>query len=594
MMNFSGDTEKLNLSKSLRKGGLAEETRLLPGIQEERKPGLDLEDLDKPTVPHAVVLPPRKPGPSFLRALNPLITEVTAQDPMVRWEWLLIGAILLIAAFAHGINMFHFPYLEDDEGTYMSQAWAVINDGRLAYYTYWYDHAPAGWLLIALWNILTGGLHTFGPAIDSGRVLMLILQVASTFMVYRIARNISHKSSVAVVASLLFALSPYGIYYHRRVLLDNITTFWMLLSILIVLSKRLSLKRVWLSALALGISILSKELTVFLFPVLMYLVYYRVHELHRRFATVIWGALVVALVSLYPLLAILNNELFPSGTWLGGTAPHVSLLTSLQYQASRGNDHGIFNPNSGFWYITSKWIQDEPMLVIGGSLCAIIAVLMIKKHRLSGVMGLATLSLWAFMGRGGEVLGFYLVPLLPLLAINIGLVFGYVVDKLKIPVAMLTRNNRVVSRTLQVACVLLCLIGITGGYLHSNLGFQSDHAILWDGAQADAQNQAVVWIEEHIAHKSTIIIDMYMWPDLYDHGYINAHYYWKAQADPAIRDSVFHNNWRNIDYIVTTDQMLSDVQVQHMQLLQDTLANSTLLTRFDSGSWPIEVRQVDK
>lgn len=234
------------------------------------------------------------------------------------------------------------------------------------------------------------------------------------------------------------------------------------------------------------------------------------------------------------------------------------------------------------------------MLVIGGSLCAIIAVLMIKKHRLSGVIGLAALSLWAFMGRGGEVLGFYLVPLLPLLTINIGLVFGYIVDKLKISAGVLTGNNLVLSRTLQVACVLLCLAGITSGYLHSNLGFQSDHAILWDGAQADAQNQATAWIEEHITHKSTIIIDMYMWPDLYDHGYTNAHYYWKAQADPAIRDNVLRNNWRNIDYIVTTDQMLSDVQVQHMKLLQDTLANSTLLVRFDSGSWPIEVRQVDK
>ena len=37
---------------------------------------------------------------------------------------------------------------------------------------------------------------------------------------------------------------------------------------------------------------------------------------------------------------------------------------------------------------------------------------------------MASLSLWAFLGRGGEVIGFYLVPLIPLLALNVGLLFG--------------------------------------------------------------------------------------------------------------------------------------------------------------------------
>src|SRR5262249_54139544 len=54
-----------------------------------------------------------------------------------RWEALLIVVVLLIAVLAQGINMFHYPYYEDDEGTYISQAWAVVHLGRLAYYTYW-------------------------------------------------------------------------------------------------------------------------------------------------------------------------------------------------------------------------------------------------------------------------------------------------------------------------------------------------------------------------------------------------------------------------------------------------------------------------
>ena len=149
---------------------------------------------------------------------------------LLRWETLLVVAILCIAGVAHGINMFHFPYFEDDEGTYLSQAWAVVYQGHLPYYTYWYDHAPVGWLQIALWMVLTGGFQTFGSPIYSGRVLMLIMQVVSTFLLYRIAKNTSRSWLVAAVVALLFALSPYGIHYHRRVLLDNITTLSMLLT----------------------------------------------------------------------------------------------------------------------------------------------------------------------------------------------------------------------------------------------------------------------------------------------------------------------------------------------------------------------------
>ena len=46
-----------------------------------------------------------------------------------------------------------------------------MREGRLAPYTYFYDHAPAGWILLAAWMALSGGPHAFGSTIDSGRVL---------------------------------------------------------------------------------------------------------------------------------------------------------------------------------------------------------------------------------------------------------------------------------------------------------------------------------------------------------------------------------------------------------------------------------------
>src|ERR1041384_5538700 len=94
-----------------------------------------------------------------------------------RAERLWLGAILLLTGLAHGINLFRFPFFHDDEGIYISQAWAVLTEGRLAPYTYWYDHAPLGWLQLAAWGLLSGGLFTCGSAVESGRVLMLLVQL---------------------------------------------------------------------------------------------------------------------------------------------------------------------------------------------------------------------------------------------------------------------------------------------------------------------------------------------------------------------------------------------------------------------------------
>src|SRR5260221_3594573 len=80
----------------------------------------------------------------------------------------LIVALLLLSGIAHTYNMFHFPYYENDEGTYMSQAWSLLKLGQVEPYTYWYDHAPAGWIFIALWTLLSGGFFTFGASVNSG------------------------------------------------------------------------------------------------------------------------------------------------------------------------------------------------------------------------------------------------------------------------------------------------------------------------------------------------------------------------------------------------------------------------------------------
>src|ERR1043165_3503231 len=95
----------------------------------------------------------------------------------LRMEPAVLASLIAVGLVSHGLNMFQFPSFTgiDDEGIYASQAWAILREGQLSPYTYVYDHVPGGWILLAVWMAITGGPHAFGGAIDSGRVLMLVV-----------------------------------------------------------------------------------------------------------------------------------------------------------------------------------------------------------------------------------------------------------------------------------------------------------------------------------------------------------------------------------------------------------------------------------
>src|SRR3979411_1846223 len=133
---------------------------------------------------------------------------------------LLLVLSLLTGAVTHSYNLFNYPLYVTDEGIYIQQAWSVLREARLSPYTYFYDHAPAGWLVIASWvAFLPSQFQTFGNAIDTGRALMLAVHVASTLLLYAITARLSGSWVGAVVAAFLFNVSPLAIFYQRQVLL---------------------------------------------------------------------------------------------------------------------------------------------------------------------------------------------------------------------------------------------------------------------------------------------------------------------------------------------------------------------------------------
>jgi endo-1,4-beta-D-glucanase Y len=508
-----------------------------------------------------------------------------------------VALILLVAGLVHGINMFRFPYYESDEGTYMAQAWAVAENGALSHYTYWYDHAPIGWMQIALWAKLTGGFHTFGSTVDSGRALMLLLQLSSTLLLYKIARGLMRSVTVASIASLLFALSAYGLHYHRRVLLDNFAAFWLLAAIAPLAGERVTLRRVWFSAFAMAMSVLSKEVTVVLIPVLVYMVVVRTHSSHRWFATAGWIALTGSMISGYILLAVLKHELLPAPVLPDGSKAHVSLIETLQFQAARGKDSGIRDLDSRFWTIARDWARDEPALTVPGTVAGALLLLLGWRFRMGVVLGGSTVLFWLFLGRGGEVLDFYLVPLLPILALNVAIVVGFLADGAQRIAARRHRYAGRAARILQVGAVAASVVVSFGGYTSPHLGLADDSMVPWTANPTSAQREGVDWIQRNVAPDAKLVIDGSIWTDLQapasgETPMTNAHWFWKVAQDPAIGGEVFHDRWQNIEYLVVTPQMIRDSQAMGFAIINDAIINSTPIERFDTGSWAIEIRWV--
>jgi 4-amino-4-deoxy-L-arabinose transferase-like glycosyltransferase len=113
---------------------------------------------------------------------------------------------------------------------------------------------------------------------------MLVIHVLSALLIFGIGKRLTRQPWVGFFAALLFSLSPFAITFQRRVLLDNIMSFWMLLSWWALLVRPLTLRSVFLSAVAFGIAVLTKENAIFFAPVFIYGIYSWTEKQHRSFS----------------------------------------------------------------------------------------------------------------------------------------------------------------------------------------------------------------------------------------------------------------------------------------------------------------------
>lgn len=468
-----------------------------------------------------------------------------------RIEILTLLCLLVITGIAHGYNMFHYPYYQSDEGTYMSQAWSLVNMGKLSPYVYWYDHAPLGWIFISIWTMITGGFFTFGTSVNSGRVFMLLIHLISSVLLFYIAKRITKGNFSGIIAVLIFALTPLGIYYQRRVLLDNIMALWILASLFVLLKEKLKLTDIILSGIFFGFAILTKEPAIFFIPAFIYVIYSKAHSNTRVFAIVKWLAVSGFLVSFYFLYALLNGEFFPVG-FLNNTKEHVSLLTTLSSQLARGSGLPFWNPNSDFYMTMIEWISRDPVTIFGGVIITLINLILCIRVKSLRIPVFFALFFWCFLMRGKLVINFYIIPLISLLALNMGIFADLFVQKF-------ARFNIKSYQTL----IIIVVSFFTFTFLSHDMN-------LYIKDETSQQLAALDWVFENVDRNNIIAIDDFSEVDFRAMGYTNAFWFWKISDDSQVQKK-FGNDWRNIEYIYLSHEMLEQMGTspgQHKTLIE--------------------------
>ena len=522
-----------------------------------------------------------------------------------RWatpDRILLVVAIVSGALTHGYNLFQYPLYITDEGVYIQRAWAVIREAALSPYTYNYDHAPAGWLAIAAWvSLLPHQFETFGSAENVGRVLMLLVHLANVYLLFQVTRRLSGNLTAAFVATFFFNFSPLAIFYQREVVLDNLMVFWVLLSVYLATSPTRRVLLPMLSGLAFGIAVLTKENAIFFIPALGNLFYAQFRgQLNRRFALGLSAFLVLSVVSLYFLYAVLKGELLPAHLDFNLNTPpagHVSLVYTLWQQLHR-NQGSLLDRHSLVWQFSlGAWLPKDAFLLAAGTASAAFNVargFLDRKwrrgHRGDLIAGLLAGGYLMYLARGSVILEFYVVPLVPFLAMNLGVVTSRVLPLLARPQ---------LARAAILAVVCATLLSPTGGYvLVRNTAGQVALHDLYRLDLTGLQAQELQYVRRHISPDARIIMDEEFWVDLHDIRpyYKFAHSHFEATGDPDVRDKLFHRDWQNVDYLVMSNQMLVTMQQlntngQYNWIL-DALHHSQRIWMLQRGGIELEIWQV--
>ena len=480
-----------------------------------------------------------------------------------RWSWwLLVFALTALTAAVRLQGLAKGPAYRDDEGTYVAQAWAVRHLGSLAHYTYWYDHPPLGWLVIALWRWLTEPFLHPATEVLAGRQLMVVMAAADAALLLTIARRLGLRWWAGATAALLWALSPLAVAFSRSVWLDDVAVTFALGSLACALTPRRHLWAFAVSGVLLGCAVLSKETALLLAPAVVLAVARTSAGRTRPFCLAAFSATALLVLLAFPLLAVLKGELLPG-------PGHVSLLDAVDWQLhGRASTGTALDPTSASANIVGQWLHRDPWLLGAGVLAAPLALLV---RRLQ-VPSLALLLPVVVALRPGYLPEPFVVMLLPFCALVLGGVLDVVLPR-----------HRVAALGPALSAALLGTLLLTS-WLPGLRSLRSDDATRRTVAVED-------WVAAHVPHDQRVLVDDSVWVDLVNRGFDARRgviWFYKTDIagglDPSVRKAL-PGGYRDIQWVVLSPIMRDALEAtpEGFTALRRAVTTSTIAHTSGSG-----------
>jgi endo-1,4-beta-D-glucanase Y len=490
-------------------------------------------------------------------------------DPI---EMFVLIFALLIVIISHAYNMFQFPYYENDEGIYQAQAWAIIKLNQLAPYTYFYDHAPAGWIILSLFTQIIGGFFSYNfsglSALDTGRIVILIFKIFTVLFVYGIIKNQTGRSYLAAIGMIVMSVSPLAIYYQRRILLDNVMITLVMASLYLISKKQPTLIHTIFASIILGIAVLSKESAIFFVPGFIILMFLQLGDTQKKLGTALNISFFSSVIILYPIMALLKTELF--------TSPNrVSLINTLFYQVSRGAKVPFWDFRSDILYNITIWKDKDInyLYFVAATIFFTIIALILKRNKFIFGVFLILSGMILFLIRGGLVLDFYILPIIPLIAILAMLSISDFIDIGKKVININMKKSVITILTISI-------IGFVSFYQYQNKTGHNPYT----KSENTTLNQSLEYVKKNVPQNAKVLIDHSHWLNLRGENgtnFPNADYFYKADYDSAIKNQKLNNDWKNVDYVVASHQIYKSIADGITPLVKDALDNSFVIADFE-------------
>jgi hypothetical protein len=494
----------------------------------------------------------------------------------------LLVPLLAVVGAVHATGMWSFPRWVDDPGTYLSQAWSFQYEHALSPYSYIYDHAPAGWIQLSLWSMLTNGFNRHHSAIGFGNECMLIAKLASCALLYALGRRLQFSRLGAAGAVLLFGLCPLELMYSRWTFLDNLVTPWLLLAFVLAASPRRSIAAATGAALSFAMATLTKETALVVLPALLWAMAQNLDRRNRPQVVAVASFGGLLLMAIYPLYALYKGEVLerPGQNSLLGTAKWQLL--------ERESSGSLLDSSSPTAHMVGQWLGIDRWLLLAGLVAIPVALL---ARRLRPAVLVLVLQ-WLVLVRGGYVPFMQVVNLMPWSALVVAGAVELVAGKRRLATSRQPASRwalgqpparlRVVTTGLAAACLATVLVGAWTPELRPML----------QARQAPPLWSATQWLARNVPRDKVLVVHDSIWTDLVHHYGFDPQpiIVYKLDTDPAVR-----RNLRRLDYLVVPNwYYATPAGVAKYPTLTEAQKHAVVVARFGSGGDGVRIYRVSR